>query len=73
MALGTLLSACMLAGCKDNGPSGQDRTPPAVAYTVDESLVGTADANDTRFYAPFIPKERVISNGGCLISNGSSS
>ena len=56
LALAALFSGCILSGCNETSPSGEDPLPPDVAYTVDESLPGTVDANNERFYAKNVEK-----------------
>ena len=56
LALATLLSGCILAGCNDTPPENDGPIVPEVAYTVDEALPGTVDANNERFYAKNVEK-----------------
>ncbi len=72
-ALGALLSGCMLAACNEgNGNKEEEKTPPAVAYTVDESLPGTVDANDARFYAKNVERTESPLAGKTIYWLGSS-
>lgn len=50
-----LLGCVSMSGCKSGNdpsvPPSDERELPAIAYTVDESLAGTMDANGEQFYA----------------------
>ncbi len=47
--LAALLSCSVAVACGTSG-GGDGKTPPEIAYTIDESLVDTAGANDEMFY-----------------------
>ncbi len=48
--VGAAVCGCLLTGCTTT-PSPEERVIPEVAYTVNEALAGTVDANAEQFYS----------------------
>lgn len=73
LSMSAILGAAMLGGCSEPPKEQEEeKEPPKIEYTVDESLPGTVDANAQQFYASNVERVQSPLSGKKIYWLGSS-